>query len=222
MFSEVNYTKDLASILEERKLLQQLVSLGVGYPYGRSWLSKSAIMDTKTLQYKIERELHSQKYSDVGSIIGDAKDRIQNGGDGYYFLDLDKGRILAGEQYPVEDIIIDFTLPGAEDRILLRRKKGTHLHVAEFLIAPNGVYFLWDNSVSIPLSEFHMLSFISIDNDSTSGLVVDYDSAQNNRPAVLFPFKENNDILQSQLEHDDHCRRKEFESLIRDIGSKKI
>lgn len=222
MFSEANYTEDSVSVLEERELLQRLVSLGVGYPYGRSWLFKSAIMDTKMLQYKIERELHSHKYSDVGSIIWDAKDHIQNGDDGYYFLDLDKGCILAGGQYPIEDMIVDFTISGADDRVLLRRRKGAHLHFARFLIAPNGVYFLWDNSVSIPLSEFHMLSFISIDNDSTSGLMVDYDSAQSNRPSVFFPRKENNDILQSQLDYDDHCRRKEFESLIWDIGSKKI
>ena len=214
MFGEVSYTEDSASILEERKLLQQLVSLGVGYPYGKSWLSKAAITDTNTLQCQISKELRSQKYSDAGSIIREVKDRIRNGDDGYYFLDLDKGRILSKGQYLIEDMIVDFTISGADDRVLLRRRKGTCLHETRFLIVPDAVYFLWENRVCIPLNEFHMLSFISSEDTSKSGLVVDYDAAQNNRPLVLFPCEENSDIIQSQLDHDDRCWTAEHESFI--------
>lgn len=214
MFGEVSYTEDSASILEERKLLQQLVSLGVGYPYGKSWLSKAAITDTNTLQCQISKELRSQKYSDAGSIIREVKDRIRNGDDGYYFLDLDKGRILSKGQYLIEDMIVDFTISGADDRVLLRRRKGTCLHETRFLIVPDAVYFLWENRVCIPLNEFHMLSFISSEDTSKSGLVVDYDAAQNNRPLVLFPCEENSDIIQSQLDHDDRCWTEEHESFI--------
>lgn len=214
MFGEVSYTEDSASILEERKLLQQLVSLGVGYPYGKSWLSKAAITDTNTLQCQIARELRSQRCSDAGSIIREVKDRIRNGDDGYYFLDLDKGRILSKGQYLIEDMIVDFTISGADDRVLLRRRKGTCLHETRFLIVPDAVYFLWENRVCIPLNEFHMLSFISSEDTSKSGLVVDYDAAQNNRPLVLFPCEENSDIIQSQLDHDDRCWTEEHESFI--------
>lgn len=214
MFGEVSYTEDSASILEERKLLQQLVSLGVGYPYGKSWLSKAAITDTNTLQCQISKELRSQKYSDAGSIIREVKDRIRNGDDGYYFLDLDKGRILSKGQYLIEDMIVDFTISGADDRVLLRRRIGACLHNAGFLVAQNAIYFLWENRVCIPLNEFHMLSFISSEDTSKSGLVVDYDAAQNNRPLVLFPCEENSDIIQSQLDHDDRCWTEEHESFI--------
>ena len=214
MFGEVSYTEDSASILEERKLLQQLVSLGVGYPYGKSWLSKAAITDTNTLQCQISKVLRSQKYSDAGSIIREVKDRIRNGDDGYYFLDLDKGRILSKGQYLIEDMIVDFTISGADDRVLLRRRKGTCLHETRFLIVPDAIYFLWENRVCIPLNEFHMLSFISSEDTSKSGLVVDYDAAQNNRPLVLFPCEENSDIIQSQLDHDDRCWTEEHESFI--------
>ena len=214
MFGEVSYTEDSASILEERKLLQQLVSLGVGYPYGKSWLSKAAITDTNTLQCQISRELRSRRCSDAGSIIREVKDRIRNGDDGYYFLDLDKGRILSKGQYLIEDMIVDFTISGADDRVLLRRRKGTCLHETRFLIVPDAVYFLWENRVCIPLNEFHMLSFISSEDTSKSGLVVDYDAAQNNRPLVLFPCEENSDIIQSQLDHDDRCWTEEHESFI--------
>lgn len=221
MLYDANYVKDSASIWEERKLLQQLISLGVGYPYGKSWLSKAAITDTNMLQCQILRALRSQQYSTLDSTIREVKDCIRNGNEGYYFLDLDKGRIFAEGQHPIEDMIIDFTLSSADDRVLLRRRKGTRLHSAGFLIAPNAVYFLWENRVYIPLSEFHMLSFISIDN-SHSGLVMDYDTAQNSRPLVLFPCEENSDIIQSQLDHDDYCWEEEFESLIGNIGSEKI
>lgn len=218
MFGEVNHTRDSASVLEERKLLQQLVSLGVGYPYGKSWLSKAAITDTNTLQCQISRELCSRKYLDAGSIIREAKDHIRNGDDGYYFLDLDKGRILAKRQYLIEDTIVNFTISGADDRVLLRRRIGACLHNAGFLAAPNAIYFLWESRVCIPLDEFHMLSFISSDDPSKSGLVVDYDAAQNNGPLVLFPCEENSDIIQSQLDHDDRCWVAERESFIGDIG----
>ena len=133
MFGEVSCARDSASVLEDRKLLQQLVSLGVGYPYGKSWFSKAAITDTNTLQCQISRELYSRKYSDAGSIIREIKDRIRNGDDGYYFLDLDKGRILAKGQHPIEDMIVDFTISGADDRVLLRRRIGACLHNAGFV-----------------------------------------------------------------------------------------
>ena len=218
MFGEVSYTGDSASVLEERKLLQQIVSLGVGYPYGRQGLSRAAITDTNTLQCQISRELYSRKYSDAGSIIREIKDRIRNGDDGYYFLDLDKGRILAKGQHPIEDMIVDFTISGADDRVLLRRRIGACLHNAGFLIVPDAVYFLWENRVCMPLNEFHMLSFISSDDTFKSGLVVDYDAAQNNRPLVLFPCEENDDIIQFQLDHDDRCWVTEHETVIGNIG----
>ena len=217
MFGEVSCARDSASVLEERKLLQQLVSLGVGYPYGKSWFSKAAITDTNTLQCQISRELYSRKYSDAGSIIREIKDRIRNGDDGYYFLDLDKGRILAKGQHPIEDMIVDFTISGADDRGLLRRRKGTCLHETRFLIVPDAVNFLWMSRVCVPLKEFHMLSFITVD-DSRSGLVVDYDATQHNKPLVLFPCEENIDIIQAQLDHDDRYWTAERESFIGNIG----
>lgn len=217
MFCEDSYNRDSVSVSEERSLLQQIVSLGVGYPYGRSGLSKAAISDTDTLHRQISRILSLQKYSDAGNIICDAKDRIRNRDDGYYFFDLDKGRILAGGQHPIEDIIIDFTLPGADDGVLLRRRKRTCLHNIGFLIAPDAVNFLWMNRVYVPLKEFHMLSFITVD-DSRSGLVVDYDATQHNKPLVLFPCEENIDIIQTQLDHDDRYWTAERESFIGSIG----
>ena len=83
MLFEESCNRDSVSALEERSLLQQIVSFGVGYPYGRSGLSKAAISDTDTLHREISRILSSQKYSDAGNIICDAKDRIRNGEDGY-------------------------------------------------------------------------------------------------------------------------------------------
>lgn len=218
MFNGGNYARDPSGALEERKLLQQVVSLGVGYPYGRQGFSRAAISDTDTLHRNVLRTLSSKKYSDVDSIIREAIDHIRNREDGYYLLDLHKGRILAGGQHPIEDMIIDFTLPGTDDRTLLRRRKGTYLHETRFLIVPNAVYFLWENRVCIPLNEFHMLSFISSDGTYKSGLVVDYDAAQNNRPLVLFPCEENDDIIQSQLDRDDRCWTEEHESFIGNIG----
>ena len=217
MLGEVNHTKGSASVFEERKLLQHIVSFGVGYPYGRSGLFKAAISDTDTLYREISRTLNSQEYSDVGDIIREVKDHIRNGDDGYYLLDLDNGRILGKGQHPVVDAIVDFTLLGADDRVLLRRRKGTCLHSTGFLIVPNAVYFLWSNSVFVPLKEFHMLSFISLDDDSKSGFVVDYDVTQNSRPLVLFPCEENSGVIQDQLDQDDHCWTAEHESFIRNI-----
>lgn len=211
-------TKDSASALEERKLLQQMVSLGVGYPYGKSWFSKAAISDANILHRCISSMLSFQKYSDVGNITRKTENRILNGDDGCYLLDLHRGRILARGQHPIEDIIIDFTLLGTNDRILLRRRKGASLHDIGFLITPNTVCFLGMNRAYISISEFHMLSFISLDNNSRSGFVVDYDATQNDRPLVLFPYEENNDIIQSQLDQDDHCLAEEYKSLIGNAG----
>ena len=64
-----------------------------------------------------------------------------------------------------------------------------------------------------------MLSFIRVENDSRLGFVIDYDAAQNNRPLVLFPYEENNEIIQSQLDHDDQRSIEEYEELLRDIRS---
>lgn len=222
MFDEANYPVDSTNILEERELLQRLISLGVGYPYGRPWFSKAGITDTNMLQCQTSRSIRSQKYLDAGSIIQKVKDHIQRGDDGYYVLDLHKGRILANGQHPIEDIIIDFTLSGTDDRILLRRRKGTCFYGTGFLIVPDAVYFLDINRVCIPVTEFHALSFLSLNDTSQSGLVVDYDATQNNRPLVFFPCKENSDVIQSQLDHDDYCWEEEFESLIGNIGSEKI
>lgn len=218
MLCEESYHRDPVSALEERKLLLQIVSLGVGYPYGRQGISKAAISDADTLYRDISRTLNSQKYLDADSIIREAQDHIRNRGDGYYLLDLHKGRILARGQYPIEDIIIDFTLPGSDDRTLLRRRKGTRLHGTGFLILPDAVYFLGISRVCIPLNEFHMLSFISSNDDPKSGFVVDYDATQSNKPLVLFPSEANRDIIQDQLDYDDHCWRAECESFIGNIG----
>lgn len=190
----------------------------MGYPYGRQGFSRAAISDTDTLHRNVLRTLSSKKYSDVDSIIREAIDHIRNREDGYYLLDLHKGRILAKGQYLIEDMIVDFTISGADDRVLLRRRKGTCLHETRFLIVPDAVYFLWENRVCVLLNEFHMLSFISSDDTSKSGLVVDYDAAQNNRPLVLFPCEENSDIIQSQLDHDDRCWTEERDSSIGGAG----
>ena len=162
MFSETNYTRDPADALEERELLQQVVSLGVGYPYGRPWFSKAAISNMSGLRGCIPRMRSPQSYSDVGSITQDVQNHIRNGDNGYYLLDLHKGCILANGLHPIEDIIIDFTLSGTDDCILLRRRKGTCLHDTGFLVAPDAVYFLGMDREYIPLSGFHMLSFIRL------------------------------------------------------------
>lgn len=217
MLCEESYNRDPVSVLEERKLLQQVVSLGVGYPYGRQGISRAAISDANTIYKHILRTPNSQKYSDTGSLIREAQGHIRNRDDGYYLLDLHKGRILAKEQYPIEDIIIDFTPSGTDDRILLRRRKETCLHSIGFLIAPDAVNFLWVNGVCVPLREFYMLSFITVD-DSRAGLVVYYDATQSNKPAVLFPCEENIDIIQAQLDHDDRYWTAEYELFNGGIG----
>ena len=203
MFGQTNYTGDPVSALEEREILEQMVSLGVGYPYGRPWFSKAAISDANTLRRHISTMCSLQKCSDVGSITQAAQKHIRNGDTGYYLLDLHKGRILVGRQQPIEDIIIDFTLRDTDDRVLLRRRKGTCFHNTGFLTAPNAAYFLGMNR-AYQLDEFHMLSFISLDG-AKSGIVIDYDARQNDRPQVLFPCKENEDIIQYQLDQDDRC-----------------
>lgn len=211
----LNMLSNPTSEWEERKLLQQIVSLGVGYPYGnRLAASKAAISNTDTLHRLISRMLDAHP----GGIIREAQDHIQNGDCGYYLLDLHKSRILTKWQYLIEDIIVDFTLSGAEDRVLLRKRKGTCLYETGFLIVPDAVFFLGANRIIAPLKEFHVLSFISLEADSKSGFVVDYDVSQSNRPLVLFPCEENNDIIQSQLDHDDRCWTEELESFIGNIG----
>ena len=217
MFGETSYTKDPAGALEERELLQQVVSLGVGYPHGRPWFSKAAISNISELRGCIPRMRSLQKCSDVGGITQEAQHHIRNGDNGYYLLDLHKGRILARGQHPIKDILIDFTLSGTDDRVLLRKRKGTCFHDTGFLIVPNAVYFLGMDR-AYQLDEFHMLSFISLDGARSSGLVMDYDVIQTNRPLVLFPCEENNDIIQAQLDHDDHCLTEEYESLARNTG----
>lgn len=217
MFYKESYNRDSVSASEERSLLQRVISLGVGYPYGRQGISRAAISDTNTIYKHILRTPNSQKYSDTGSLIREAQGHIRNRDDGYYLLDLHKGRILAKELSPIEDIIIDFTPLGTDDRILLRRRKGTCLHETRFLIVPDAVYLLGINRVCIPLNEFHMLSFITVD-DSRAGLVVDYDATQNDRPMILFPFEENDDIIQAQLDHDDRCWTAECEPFIGNIS----
>jgi len=220
MFNEANYSIDSVSVLEERKLLKHMVSLGVGYPYGnRLGFSKATISNADMLHRHISRTLSSQKCSDAGSIIRDAQEHIRSRDDGYYLLDFHKGCVLVNGQHPIEDIIIDLTFWNTDDRVLLRGRKGTRLHDTRFLVVPDAVYFLGMNGACVPLKEFHALSFIRSDDDSKTGFVVDYDVAQNNRPLVIFPCEENSDIIQGQLDHDDHYRAAECESFIGNIGS---
>ena len=219
MFSDVYDTKDSTSILEERKLLQQITSLGVAYSRGRPWFSKAASSDAYMLYALISRAFGSQKYSDEDDIIQEIKGHKLSKEDGYYLLDLHNGRILGKGQYFIEDAIIDLTLLNTDNRVQLRRRKRTCIHNTSFLIAPNTVYFLWMDSVYNPFKEFHMLSFIRLEDDSRLGFVIDYDATQNNRPLILFPYEENNEIIQSQLDHDDQRSIEEYEELLRDIRS---
>lgn len=219
MFSDVYDTKNSTSILEERELLQQITSLGVAYSRGRSWFSKAARTDAYMLYALISRAFYSQKYSDKDDIIQEIKGHVRSKDDSYYLLDLHNGRILGKGQYFIEDAIIDLTLLNTDDRVQLRRRKGNCIHNTSFLIAPSTVYFLWKDSGYNLFKEFHMLSFIRLEDDSRLGLVIDYDATQNNRPLVLFPYEENNEIIQSQLDHDDHRWREECEELLRDIRS---
>lgn len=182
------------------------MSLGVGYRYGnRLATSSAAISHADTLHSLISRTLNFQKCSDSNNIIRDAQDHIRSGDDGYYLIDLHKGCVLVKGQHPIEDIIIDFTFWNADDRILLRGRKGTCLHDTRFLVVPDAVYFLGMNRTFVSLKEFHVLSFIRLDRSSKTGFVVDYDAAQNDRPLVLFPCEENSGIIQSELDHDDRC-----------------
>ena len=211
MFGETNYARDMANTLEEREILEQMVFLGVGYTQSRFWCSKAAISDMHTLRRYVSRVCSLQKHSDVGSITQEAQKHIRNGDNGYYLLDLHKGCILVRGQYPIEDIIMDLAVsknPDSFDHILIRWRKGNCFPDTRFFIAPNAVYFLWMDR-TYQLNEFHMLSFISL-GGVRSGFVVDYDARQNDQPLVLFPCKENEDIIQSQLDFDDHCRYESF------------
>ena len=219
MFSDVYDTKDSTSILEEQKLLQQITSLGVAYSHDRPWFSKAAISDAYTLRALISNAFSSLKYSNKDDTIQKVKGHKLSKDDSYYLLDLHNGRILGKGQYFIEDAIIDLTLLNTDDRVQLRRRKWNCIHNTSFLIAPNTVYYLWEDSVYNLLKEFHMLSFVRLEDDSRLGFVIDYDATQNNRPLVLFPYEENNEIIQSQLDRDDHHWRKEHEELLRDIRS---
>lgn len=219
MLHETSCTRDSASVLQERELLEQVISLGVGYPYGNKLgISKAAISNADVLHRCISRALNFQKYSDAGNTIQEVQDHIRSGDGGYYLLDLHNGGILAKEQYPIEDIIIDFSSWDTDDRILLRGRKGTCLHDTRFLIVPDKVLFWGMNGILAPLKEFHMLSFICVDGDSKAGFVVDYDATQNVRPLVLFLCEENSDIIQDQLDYDDRCGTEDYESIIGNIG----
>lgn len=211
MFSGTSYSRNPASILEERKLLEQLVSFGVGYPHGnRLGFSEAAIWNTPTLYEQLARLLRPYKDLDATNVIQEAQNHVRHGDDGYYLLDLHKGQILAGGQYPIEDIMIDFTFWNTDERVLLRRRKDACLHDTRFLVVPDAVYFLGMNRTCVPLQEFHVLLFIHLDDDSKTGFVMDYDVSQGNRPLVIFPCEENSGIIQEQLNHDDHCWTEEF------------
>lgn len=216
--NEEIYTRDPASVLEERKLLQQIVALGVGYPYCKSWGSNAAISDSGTLHGVVLRMENIQKSLDTASITQEDERRIRMGEGGYYLIDLYNGYILSRGKHPIDDIIIDFTLLDTDDHILLRKRKGTHINNMAFLISPKGVFFVGTNRACIPFREFHMISFVGSGDNSKSGFVVDYDAAQNDRPLVLFPCEENNDIIQTQLDQDDRCRKEEYKSFLGDIG----
>lgn len=219
METGVYYTKDSTSVLEERQLLQQITSLGVAYSHGRPWFSKAASSDAYVLYALISRSFDFRKYSDKDDIIQEVKGHVRSKDDGYYLLDLYNGRIHGKGQYFIEDTIIDLTLLNTNDRVQLRRRKGNCIHNTSFLIAPNTVYFSWMDSVYNPFKEFHMLSFIRSEDDSRLGLVIDYDATQNNRPLVLFPYEENNEIIQSQLDYDDHRLIEENMEFLSDIRS---
>ena len=219
MLSDVYDTKDLRSVLEERQLLQQITALGVAYSHGSPWFSKTASSDAYMLYRLISKSFDSRKYSDKDDIVQKVKGHVLNKDDGYYLLDLYNGRIHGKGQYFIEDTIIDLTLLNTNDRVQLRRKKGNCIQDTCFLIAPSTVYFLCMDSVYNPFKEFHMLSFIRSEDDSRLGLVIDYDATQNNRPLVLFPYEENNEIIQSQLDYDDHRLIEENMEFLSDIQS---
>ena len=88
MFSDVYYTKDSTSVLEERQLLQQITSLGVAYSHGRPWFSKAASSDAYMLYALISRSFDFRKYSDKDDIIQEVKGHVRSKDDGYYLLDL--------------------------------------------------------------------------------------------------------------------------------------
>jgi len=217
MLSDVYDTKDSRSVLEERQLLQQITALGVAYPYGRPWFSKAASSNAYMLYRLISRTYSFQKYSDDDDIIQKVKGHVLSKDDGYYLLDLHNGRIFGKGKYFIEDAIIDLTLLNTNDRVQLRRRKGNCIQNTRFLIAPDTVYFLWMDSVYNSFKEFHMLSFIRLEDDSRLGLVIDYDSTQSNRPLVLFPYEENNKIIQSQLDQDDRRLIEENVEFLNDI-----
>lgn len=215
MFDEA---RDPVSILEERELLQQIVSLGVGYPHCKSWGSNSAISDMSTLSLLISRMGSYQKYYDLENIIHEAGNRIRSGAEGYYLIDLYNGHILSKEKYRIEDIIIQFTILNRNDRFNIRRRRGTRLQNMVFLISPKGVFFVGVERAYFPFKEFHMISFVSSSGKSKSGFVVDYDAVQNNRPLVLFPCEENNDIIQDQLDKDERYFKEERKAFLKHIG----
>lgn len=221
MFDDISYTEDPVNAFEERRLLRQIISTGVGYPFDRPYCSKAAIVNENWLHPHISRIVGSERYSDQDSKIREINEHIQRGDDGYYLLDLYKGRILAKKRLSIEDILIDFKMSESNNNVLLRRRKCDYLRGTAFLVATDAVYFLWMDKFYIPLGEFHMLSFIRTDDGSRAGLVMDYDAAQNNRPMVLFPCEENHDIIESQLENEDRLWAEEYNLLFGDIDFKR-
>lgn len=219
MFNETNYSNDPINVLEERKLMEQIVSLGVGYTYGNRLSSSPAAISHADMLYRlISKTINFRECPDASNIICDAQASIRNGDNGYYLLDLHKGCLLVKGQHPIEDILIDFTFRNTTDRVSLRKRKGVCLHNIRFLAEPDVIYFLGMNRICIPLKEFHALSFIRLDGDFKTGFVVDYDAARNDRPLILFPCKENSSIIQAQLDHDDHCCTMEWSPFTDDIS----
>lgn len=217
MHDDISYAEDSVNAFEERKLVEQIISTGVGYPFDRPYSSKAAIVNENRLHIHISRIMGPERFSNRDSKIREINGHVQNEDDGYYLLDLYKGRILAKRRFSIEDILIDFRLFESNNNVLLRRRKCDSFRGAAFLAAPDAVYFRWMGKFYIPLGEFHMLSFVRTDDGSRAGLVMDYDAAQNNRPAVLFPCEENYDIIESQLEKEDRLWAEEYDSIAGDI-----
>ncbi len=206
MFDEINYTADSVNAFEERRVLRQIISNGVGYRFQRPELCREVISDTNRFHIYIWRTVRSANRLDYGRVLPENKRHFQSRENGYCMIDLDNVRLLVkGREFRIKNVIIGFTSYVTDENVLIGNRRWAYIPDTRFFVTPSTVYFLQVDQGYIPLSQFHMLSFISSDEGYESALVIDYDATQNSRPLVLLPCEENFDIIRSEIDCDDRA-----------------